>query len=151
MSCRMKSDRQMLLKRGRIPDALLVTNKVSPRMQFASAFWRSTFHTCPLLRVDDHIAPHKLWKTTRPYVVCSLKYSFLKVMALRPPTPSSLASMLRRFERHITSKARLAFRARTRRAARGLRRALPWQVYGYTRLLFSRPRPGASDRHQATA
>jgi ABC-type uncharacterized transport system substrate-binding protein len=31
MSCRMKSDRQMLLKRGRIPDALLVTNKVSPR------------------------------------------------------------------------------------------------------------------------
>ena len=109
MSCRMKSDRQMLLKRGRIPDALLVTNKVSPRLQFASAYWRSTFHTCPLLRVDDHIAPHKLGKTTRPYVVCSLKYSFLKVMALRPPTPSSLASMLRRFERHITSKARLAF------------------------------------------
>jgi hypothetical protein len=44
MSCRMKSDRQMLLKRGRIPDALLVTNKVSPRLQFASACWRSTGH-----------------------------------------------------------------------------------------------------------
>jgi hypothetical protein len=40
MSCRMKSDRQMLLKRARIPDALPVTNKVSPRLQFASAFWR---------------------------------------------------------------------------------------------------------------
>ena len=44
MSCRMKSDQQMLLKRGRIPDALLVTNKVSPRLQFASACWRSTGH-----------------------------------------------------------------------------------------------------------
>jgi hypothetical protein len=44
MSCRMKSDRQMLLKRGRIPDALLVTNKVNARLQFASAFWRSTGH-----------------------------------------------------------------------------------------------------------
>jgi hypothetical protein len=32
MSCRMKSDRQMVLKRGRIPDTLLVTNKVSPRL-----------------------------------------------------------------------------------------------------------------------
>jgi hypothetical protein len=44
MSCRIKSDQQMLLKRGRIPDALLVTNKVSPRLQFASAFWWSTGH-----------------------------------------------------------------------------------------------------------